>query len=112
MAGTFGIGVRELVDEHQRRPALEDAVEVHFLEHTAAVGQRAPRQDLESLGQCRRFLAAMRLDDADDDIDPVRLTPPSREQHLVGLADTGRGAKEDLELAALLRLKLFEQRVR
>jgi hypothetical protein len=42
----------------------------------------------------------MGLDHADDDIDAVQLALARLREHLVGLADAGRGAEEDLELAA------------
>ena len=37
MAAAGRIGVGELVDEHQLRPAREDGVEIHLLERPALV---------------------------------------------------------------------------
>ena len=39
----------------------------------------------------------MGLDDAHHDVDAVELAALRRGQHLVGLADAGRGAEEDLQ---------------
>src|SRR5262249_59508349 len=48
-----------------------------------------------------RFLASVGFDDADDDIVAVLLPGARLLQHLVSLADAGRGADEDLEPAGL-----------
>ena len=58
------------------------------------------RQHLEPGEQGRGLAPAVGLDDADDHVDAVVLAAPGRGQHLVGLADPGRGAEEDLEPAA------------
>ena len=94
------IGVRELVDQNELRPALEDRVEVHFVEPAALVLDPPPRDDFEPFEQRLGLLAAMRLDDADDDIDafaPLRLRGL---QHFIGLADARRGAEKNLQPAA------------
>ena len=44
MAAAFGIGVGEFVDQHDLRPARDDRIEVHFLEHLALVFD-APRAE-------------------------------------------------------------------
>jgi hypothetical protein len=54
----------------------------------------------------------VRLDDADDDIEPFATTLLRRFQHGVGLADTGRRADKDLEAAALFFCRRLEQRLR
>ena len=68
---------------------------------------------LESLEQPLGFRAPVRLDIADDDVDAFGLLAPRRLEHRVGLADAGRRAEEDLQLAAargpLLRLHVREQ---
>ena len=100
MAAARRVGVGELVDQHERGTARQDGVEIHFLEHAALVVDLALRDDLEP-GKLRLGLgAAVRLDHADHDIDALRLAAAGGDQHLVGLADAGRGAEEDLELAA------------
>src|ERR1700690_811554 len=41
------VGVRELIDQHDRGLAFEDCVEIHFLEGLAAVLDLVPRDDRE-----------------------------------------------------------------
>ena len=47
------------------------------------------------------FGAAVRLDDADHDVDILPLEPMGFLQHFVGLADAGREAEIDFQPAAL-----------
>ena len=64
---------------------------------------RLARDDLEALEQRLGLLAAVRLDDADDDVVRRPCAAGARRlQHLVGLADAGRRAEEDLELPTRL----------
>ena len=88
-----------------RRPApaaaaLQDGVEVHLLERAALVLDLAARHDLQPDELRLGLGAAVGLDQADDDVDALGLAPARGRQHLVGLADAGRGAEEDLQLAA------------
>ena len=99
MAAAGRVGVRELVDQHDLRPAGEDGVEVHLLERLALVLDAPARNDLEAFEQRLGLLAAVGLDDADDDVVAVLLARAGLLQHLVGLADAGRGTDEDPELA-------------
>ena len=72
------------------------------------IGDTPARDDFEPLKQRPGLLAAMRLDDADDDVNALHLFCPRRGQHFIGLADAGRGAEKDLQ-AAPLRLLHFTQ---
>ena len=63
------VGVRELVDDDQAGLARERGVEVELLELDAAVGKAAARQDLQAVEQGRGLLAAVGLDEPDDDVD-------------------------------------------
>ena len=71
---------------------------------------------LQALEQLLGLGTSVRLDVADHDIDAFGLHAARRLQHRVGLADAGRRAEEDLQLAAtrrlLLRLYVREQGVR
>ncbi len=60
------------------------------------------------------FAAAMGLDDADDDVVAVLLAGVGLLQHFVGLADAGRGADENSQLAdaPLFAARRFEERFR
>ena len=101
--------VGELVDQRQLRAALQQPVEIHLLELAAAMWHAAARHDLEP-GQQRRGLApAMGLDQAHHHVDAIELAASRRGQHLVGLADPGCRAEEDLELPTPLLPRLGEQ---
>ena len=102
IAAARGVGVGQLVHQGHRAADGEHGVEVHFLQHDAAILDAAARHLLQ-LADLRRGLGpAMRLDDADDHVDALPFEPLAFLQHLVGLADAGREAEIDLEPAALL----------
>ena len=111
MAAAFGVGVGKLVDQHDLRPPRDDRIQVHFLERLAAVFDAAPGNDFEAFQQRLGFLAAVGLDHADDDVVAVLQPRVGLVQHFVGLADAGRGADENPQLAdaPLLAARRFEQ---
>ena len=111
MAAFGRVGVGEFVDEDEFRVAGEDGVEIHLLEHPALVVDLAPRDHLEAAHQRLRLGAAVGLDDADHDVDAVFPLGLRRDQHLVGLADAGGGAEEDLQPAAGLAQRFLEERI-
>ena len=115
MARAFGVGVRELVDQDQRRAALERAVEVELADLRAAILDDPWRQNFEAFQQRGRFGAAVRFDHADHHIASLGALFARFREHGVGLADAGGGAEEDFEPAAaafrFLALDLGEQRV-
>ena len=117
MARSGGIAVGQLVDQQHRRAAQQRGIEVEFGEGCirrgvgcgrvrclcrAAVRRRdgAARQHFEPADLRQRFGASVRFDQPDHHIDLLLPQPPCRAQHRVGLADTGRSAEKDLELAA------------
>ena len=106
MSAAGDIGVRKLVDQDELRAAGDDRVEVHFLEPLAFVLDAPPGDDFEAVEQRFGLFAAVGLHDADDEIVAVLLSGPGLLQHLIGLADAGCGAHENLQPAepALLTL--------
>ena len=94
------VRVRELVDEDDLRPAPQDRVDVHLLERRAAVFDALPRDHLEVADLRARQLAAVGLDEADDDIGPAAAAPAALAEHRVRLADARRRAEVDAERAA------------
>ena len=102
-----GVGVGQLVHQGDRRPPRQDGVEVHLLQHHAAVLDLAPRHLLQVADQGGGLGPAVRLDDADDHVHALLLEPLPLLEHLVGLADAGGEAEVDLQPAPLL---LAEQR--
>ncbi len=111
MAAARRVGVGELVDQHELGATREDGVEIHFLEDPALVVDRLARNDLKAGELGLGLGAAVRFHDADHDIHALGLATLGGDQHRVGLADAGRGAKEDLELAARFLLRRLQQRV-
>jgi hypothetical protein len=96
-AGSVGVG--ELIDEGELWLARDDRVEIHLLEDLVPVLDALARDDFEAPEQRVGFRARMRLDKADYDIDACLEPCMGALQHLIGLADTGRGADEDLQPA-------------
>jgi len=99
MAAAFDVGVGELIDEHDLRPARNDGVEVHLFERLSFVIDMPARDDFQTLQQRLGVLAAVSFDDAGDDVIPVFFTGMGLVQHFVGLAHARRGADENPELA-------------
>src|SRR5262249_4042557 len=97
------VGVRKLVDDGDLRATAEDRLGVHLLEAGAAVLDDRARHHLEAVDERDRLFAAVRLEVADDDVDALPLQLARLGEHLVGLADAGGVAEEDLEAAARAR---------
>jgi len=104
------VGVCQLVDQEQLRPPGKCCIDVEFLEHPVAIFGLLARQDLETLGEPVGLGAAVGLDQADHDVDILAHAAVGGFEHGVGLADSGGGAQEHLEAAALLRRRLLQQR--
>ena len=96
MPAAGGVGVGEFVDQNQLRAPLEDRIEIHLGKDVTLVFDLLPRDDLEAFKQCLGLAPAVRLDDADDNIDAFSPLGLSRQQHLIGLADARRGAEKNL----------------
>ena len=97
-----GVGVGQFVHQHQLRLGREQTVEVHFLELHATVFRAHQRQLRQAAEQRFGFGAAMGFDHAGDDFHTLAQLGVGRLQHGVGLADTGRGAEENLEPATAI----------
>ncbi|VVN05801.1 hypothetical protein PS662_03586 [Pseudomonas fluorescens] len=94
-----GVAVRQFIHQHQFRLGFDQAVEVHFFEHHATVFRAYQRLLRQAAEQCFGLGAAMGLDHTGDDFYALAQLGMGGLQHGVGLADTGRGAKENLEPA-------------
>ena len=112
MPAAGGVGVGELVDKHELRPALQDRVDIHFGQQVTLVLDLLPRDDFEAFEQRLGLMPTMGLNHANDDIDTVASPGLSRQQHLVGLADAGCCAEKDLQAPAPFLLRRSEQRLR
>ncbi len=111
VAGAGGVGVGQLVHQHDGRAADQDGVEVHLVEQPVLVVDPAAGNDLQPGDQRFGFPAPVGFDHADDDVDALAALGLRRLQHLEGLADAGGGAEEDFEPATVLPCRLTQQRV-
>ncbi len=109
MARARHVGVRELVDERDLRLAGEDGIDVHFLELDTAILDDAQRHGLEVADQRLGVRPAVRLDEADDDIEALSLEEVRILQHLIGLANARRGADVHAQPRPLVFFELREQ---
>ncbi len=101
MARTGRVGMGVFVDQQQFGPPRESAVQIELHQGAVAVFDGCARHDVQPAQQAHRLLAAVGLDHADHDIQPLGLSPARGAQHLVGLAHAGRHAKKDLQPPAL-----------
>ena len=97
MAAARRIGVRKFVDQHELGPALEQRIEIHLGEGTAFISNLTARHDVQPARHRLGLGAAMRLDHADYYNNPGPCTGRTLAQHLIGFADTGRGAQKHLQ---------------
>ena len=91
------VRVGELVDESDLGPAGDDRVDVHLLERRAAVLDACARHDLEAADLLGGLRAAVRLDEADDDVGAALGAPATLAEHRERLADAGSGPEVDAE---------------
>src|SRR5215510_14624331 len=99
------VGMGQLVDEDNLRSACEDGVEVHLFEPLTFIFDASTRNDVEAFQKRFRLLSPVRFHDPDYDIVAILLPGARGQQHLISLADPGRGTDEDPDLAdAILRL--------
>jgi hypothetical protein len=96
MAGTRRVGVCQVVDEDHLRLAAQHRVEVEL------AGARGWHH-LEARRRGLLLAAAVHVDEADHDVAAGVLHAPCGREHRVGLAGTGKGAEENLELSADIR---------
>ncbi len=92
-AGDVGVGV--FVHHRGSGCPGQDGVEVHFLELGAPVGQAPGRDDFEPLEQGPGVGPPVVQGERDDDVLAALAEPVRLFEHLVGLADPGRGPQED-----------------
>ncbi len=97
--GAGNVRMREFVDCGDLRMARDDGVGIHLFELCAAMLEDSARNEFEAGGLRDGFGAPVRLEVADDDVDAFELKFLRLGQHLVGLADAGGVAEENLEFA-------------
>ena len=98
--------MRQFIDQDQGRVTGQGGIEVKFVEGGATILHGTTWQHVEPLQEGCGLGPAVGIDPAHDDIDALGTPLVGRFKHGVRFANTGRGAKEDLEFAAGL-LGLF-----
>ena len=111
VAAAGGVGVGQLVDQRDGRPAGEHGVEVHLLQHDAAVLDPAARHLLQLADLGDGLRPAVGLDEADHHVDALPPQAVAFLEHVVGLADAGGKAEVDLQPAALLPADEVEKKL-
>jgi hypothetical protein len=97
VAAARNVGVGEFVDEDDAGPAGEDGVNVHLFERSAFVIDFLAGNGFELGSEFLDALAAVSLDDANDDVFAATFAADGLAQHAVGLADAGSVAEEEFE---------------
>ena len=111
MAAAGRVGMGEFVDQRDLRTARDQRVEIHLLDDLILVLDPLARDDFEALQQRLGLGPPVGLDHADHDIGAGLELGMRALQHLIGLADAGGGADENLEPAgaAVLAPGRFQQ---
>ncbi len=116
MARTGRIRMREFIHQDQRRLQRQRRIQIEFLDNLVPILDLLERQHGQSVQQRGGLAAAMRLDNADQHRTSFRLQLAGRSQHRISLADAGRRAEIDPQLATrgapFLLLHLRQQRIR
>ena len=105
VAGTWRVGVCELVDERDLRPPFEQGVDVHLLDRRPPILDRLAWNHFQAADLLGRLGSPVCLDVADDDVLAVFATTLALVEHRVRLADARCGAEVDAQLASSHSLK-------
>ena len=98
MPGALVVG--QLVDQDQLRPLRQRRLEIELDQLRAAIGHFLAREHVEPQHQRLGLGPDVRLDVADQHVDAFAGLLATGLEHGVGLADAGRRAEKDLQLAA------------
>ena len=103
----------KFINEDYGGLSCQGPVQVELLQYCAAVFHGAARQDFQPFQESLGFLAAMRLDEADDNIRALRALLLRRFQHGIGFPNPGRSAEKELQLTFTVPLgfpsRLFQK---
>jgi len=101
-AAPFDVGVGQLIDQCDLWHAGEDGVDIHLGKECALVLNLSAWDLFQFCGELSRAAAAVRLNNASDDVLTAASAANAFAQHAEGFADTRGISQEDFEAAALL----------
>ena len=101
--------MRQLIDDHNFRPQVDNGLQVHFLQFLAFIKQFSARYHGQPFEQFLGFLALMRFNIADLHIDTGTKQRFGLKQHAVGLSHTGAHADIYLKLPTPRFFDQFEE---
>src|SRR5256885_13878130 len=99
MFASGNICMSELINENDVRFASKNCVQIHFFECGAFVFDFAARDGFELRGKLFNASAAMRFDDADDDVFAAGVAPNGFAEHAVRFPNARSITKKQLEAA-------------
>jgi hypothetical protein len=93
--------MRKLVDEDQLRLARDCGIQIELLQSALPVRKRLQWYLFQAFQQCGGFAAAVRFNNADNDVHALVAQLAGRRQHCECLAHACGSAKEDFQFTAL-----------
>jgi hypothetical protein len=107
------VRVSKFINESDFRAALQERIQIHFIEHMAPILDLFAENNLEAIQKRLGFQTAMGLHDPNNDISALKKTGARGKEHFVGFADAWSGAKKHLETptAFIFAARRFKQRV-
>ena len=111
MTATWCVGVSQFIDQRELRATGQQCIEIQLRQCAPTVIDRTARDDFHTVEQSLGFASPVRLNHTNDDIDAFLIARAGGGEHLEGLADTRRGAEEDLQAATRALLRGLQQRV-
>ncbi len=108
--------MRQLIDQYQRRLALQGGVQIEFGQLLVAIRDLLHRQQFQAIQHGSSFGTAMALDHASQYLTAFAMQFMRGPEHCVGLSDTRRGTEIDAQLSppgqTLLHLQLRQESIR
>jgi len=102
MARPRRVRVRQFIQQDKPRPARQNRIEIHFLEHHSAILHRTSRNRLETLRQRDGLFASMRFDVTNYNLPPSLQLALRRLEHRIRFSNPGAHAEKYLQLSAPL----------
>ena len=98
-AGDVGVG--QFIDDGHLRVAVDDGIDIHFLDDDLVIFDFSPGDDFQPFDQFGGFGSAVGFDEADDDVDFLSLEAVGLLEHAVSFTDAGAVSQINLQPAPL-----------